>query len=39
LNDAWSAWQGAVCLLEDSCYADPPGVATHWNTWYDSVEK
>jgi len=39
LNDPWSPCQGAERLLEYSSYADPPGTATHWNTWYDIAKK
>jgi len=39
LNDPWSPCQGAERLLEYSSYADPPGTATHWNSWYDIAKK
>ena len=39
LNDPWSPCQGAERLLDYSSYADPPGTATHWNTWYDIAKK
>ncbi len=39
LNDPWSPCQGAERLLEYTSYADPPGTATHWNTWYGIAKK
>jgi hypothetical protein len=39
LNDPWSPCSGAERLLTYADYADPPGTATHWNTWYDLTKK
>jgi hypothetical protein len=35
LNDPWAPCAGSERLLTYADYADPPGTATHWNTWYD----
>lgn len=35
LNDPWAPCAGTERLLTYADYADPPGTATHWNTWYD----
>jgi hypothetical protein len=39
LNDPWSPCSGTERLLAYADYADPPGTATHWNTWYDLAKK
>lgn len=39
LNDPWSPCSGTERLLTYADYADPPGTATHWNTWYDLAKK
>lgn len=35
LNDPWAPCAGSERLLPYAEYADPPGSATHWNTWYN----
>lgn len=35
LNDPWEPCVGSERLITYADYADPPGTATHWNTWYD----
>lgn len=39
LNDPWEPCRGTERLLTYADYADPPGTATHWNTWYNIAEQ
>lgn len=39
LNDPWAPCAGNERLLTYADYADPPGTATHWRTWYDLREN
>lgn len=35
LNDPWAPCSGQERIITFADYADPPGTATHWNTWYN----
>jgi len=39
LNDPWEPCEGQERLLPYDDYADPPGTATHWATFYNTARK